>query len=178
MKRWIFALPLIALVGFGGLGLAQLFDGRKPSFERVSREAPSRVFEALEGEPIRFDTAATDAPILVNLWASWCTPCLAEHPILMSLSEEFEGRMYGVVFDDSAQNARAFLARHGNPFDRIAMDESGQGALDFGHTGVPETFVITPEGEIIYHLGGALTPGNLPALRAAMSGEISPSPGT
>lgn len=175
MKRLLFALPLIALVGFGGLGLVQLFDGTKPGFERVSRDAPTRVFEALDGgEPIRFDTAATDAPILVNLWASWCTPCLAEHPILMDLSQEYEGRMYGVVFDDSAENARGFLARHGNPFDRIAMDESGQGALDFGHTGVPETFVITPAGKIIYHLGGQLTEDDLPALRAAMEEAEAP----
>lgn len=170
MKRWLFALPLVALIAFGGLGLVQLFDGEKPSFERVIREAPTMSFAPLGGgEPVAFTALATDQPILVNLWASWCTPCLAEHPLLMQLSEDYPGRLHGLVFDDSESNAAAFLDRHGNPFTVVAMDPTGQGALDFGHTGVPETFVISPGGLVTYHHGGKLTEDDLPTLRAAMA---------
>lgn len=168
MKRLVYALPFIALILFAGLGLVQLFDGTKPSFERVSRAAPAISLERLdEGAPVRFDTLGGEAPVIVNLWASWCTPCLAEHPLLMALSERYPGRLYGVVFDDSEANARGFLARHGNPFDVIAMDPTGQGALEFGHTGVPETFVIS-RGEITLHLRGQLTPDSVQQLIDAL----------
>lgn len=169
MKRWIFAVPLIALTAFGGLGLVQLFDGQKPTFERVIREAPTAAFDQLGGgEPVSFTALAAERPIMVNLWASWCTPCLAEHPLLMELSRDYPGRLHGLVYDDSAANAAAFLERHGNPFTVIGMDPTGQGALEFGHTGVPETFVIAPDGNVTYHHGGQLTEDDLPALRAAL----------
>lgn len=169
MRRFIYALPFLALILFAGLGLVQLFDGTKPSFERVSRAAPAIALERLGGgEPVRFDRLGGEAPVIVNLWASWCAPCLTEHPLLMALSERYPGRLYGVVFDDSEANAREFLARHGNPFDVIAMDPSGQGALEFGHTGVPETFVISG-GEITLHLRGQLTPDGVQALMDALN---------
>lgn len=175
MKRLVYALPFIALVLFAGLGLVQLFDGTKPGFQRTSRAAPAIALERLDGAgPVAFDTLGFDAPVIVNLWASWCTPCLAEHPLLMSLSERYPGRLYGVVFDDSEENARAFLARHGNPFDVIAMDPTGQGALEFGHTGVPETFVIS-DGEITLHLRGQLTPDSTRGLIEAI--ELRPASG-
>jgi len=168
LKRLLYGLPFIALILFAGLGLIQLFDGTKPSFERVSRSAPAISLERLDSaETVRFDRAGEAAPVIVNLWASWCTPCLAEHPLLMALSERYPGRVYGLVYDDSEANAREFLARHGNPFDLVAMDPSGQGALEFGHTGVPETFVISG-GEITLHLRGQLTPDSVQQLTEAL----------
>lgn len=167
--RWLFAVPLILLIGFGGLGLVQLFDGHKPTFERVSRAAPTVEFASLDGPPINFAGAATDKPIIVNLWASWCTPCVAEHPLLVELGDKYPGQLWGVVYDDTEENAWAFLERLGNPFHRIAHDPDGQGGLEFGLTGVPETFVITTEGEIIYHLRGQLTYEDVPALEAALA---------
>ncbi|MEO0466485.1 MAG: redoxin family protein [Pseudomonadota bacterium] len=166
--RWLFAVPLVLLIGFGGLGLVQLFDGSKPTFERASRAAPTMEFASLDGPPINFAEAATDKPIIVNLWASWCTPCVAEHPLLVELGAKHPGQLWGVVYDDTEENARDFLARLGNPFHRIAHDPSGQGGLEFGLTGVPETFVITPDGEIIYHLRGQLTYDDVQGLEAAL----------
>ncbi len=174
MRRLVYGLPFVALILFAGLGLVQLFDGTKPSFERVSRAAPAIELERLgAGEPVRFDTVGGEAPVIVNFWASWCAPCLSEHPLLMALSERYPGRLYGVVFDDSEANAREFLARHGNPFDVIAMDPSGQGALEFGHTGVPETFVISG-GEITLHLRGQLTPDGVQLLTDALENAAPP----
>lgn len=175
MKRWIFALPLVALIGFGGLGLVQLFDGAKPSFERPLRDAPDMAFQPLGGgAPIQYPALAEDEPILVNLWASWCVPCIVEHPLLVELSAEYPGRVHGLVFDDTEENAAEFLARRGNPFATVAMDPTGQGALAFGHLGVPETFVIAPGGVITFHHDGQLTPAELPALRAALDARSEP----
>ena len=172
--RWLYALPLVALVGFAGLGVIQLFDGHKPTFERISRDAPDTVFQPLYGdEEIVFSQLAGADPIIVNLWASWCTPCLAEHPLLMDLSAAYPGRVHGLLFEDTPENGLAFLERHGNPFTSVAMDPDGQGGLEFGLTGVPETFIISPAGEIIFHLRGQMTPEDLPDLQAAMSAPTS-----
>ncbi len=158
MMRWLAAVPLVLLLALGGLGLVQLYDGAKPGFERVSRSAPEQDFRLLgaSGEASFADLAA-DEPILVNLWASWCTPCRAEHPVLMALSERYPGRVHGVLFDDSPENGATFLAELGNPFSTVAIDSDGQLSLDFGHTGVPETFVIQPGGTISLHVRGQLT---------------------
>lgn len=168
MIRWLAALPLLALLAFAGLGVVQLFDGSKPDFERVSRSAPDQTFPTLDGQSVNFVEAAAKAPILVNLWASWCTPCLVEHPVLMDLSQVYPGRIYGLAFNDTRDNAQAYLARHGDPFVAVAFDPDGNGALDFGHTGVPETFVIAPGGQIVLHLRGVLQPEHLSRIRAAM----------
>ena len=176
MKRWIFALPLVALIGFGGLGLAQLFDGSQPSFTRPLRDAPDMSFDLLGSEgQANYVELASDEPILVNLWASWCVPCIVEHPLLVELSAEYPGRVHGLVFDDTEENAAEFLAERGNPFTSVGMDPTGQGALAFGHLGVPETFIIAPGGVITFHHDGQLTPEDLPDLRAALDAEIDPA---
>ena len=115
MKRWLYLLPLVALIGFGGLGLVQLFDGSKPSFTRPLRDAPDLAFAPLGGgEPIRYTDLAAEEPILVTLWASWCVPCIVEHPLLVELSADYPGRVHGLVFDDTEENAQKFLAERGH----------------------------------------------------------------
>ncbi|MEM9740288.1 MAG: redoxin family protein [Pseudomonadota bacterium] len=165
MKRWLFALPLLALLAFGGLGMVQLFDGRKPTFELANRDAPIMVFEAMDGgSAINFAALPDGQPIVVNLWASWCAPCVVEHPLLMELAERHPGRIHGLVYEDTPENARTFLTARGNPFTRLALDPTGQGGLEFGLTGVPETFVIAPGGIITHHHRGVLTEDDIDAL--------------
>lgn len=173
MNRWVFSIPFVALLAFGGLGMVQLFDGTKPTFELGSRDTPTMVFEAMDGgPPINFAELPTDEPVIVNLWASWCAPCVVEHPLLVSLSERFPGRIHGLVYEDTAANAEAFLAQRGNPFTRLALDPSGQGGLEFGLTGVPETFVLAPDGTIIYHHRGVLEPDDIETLATLLQGEV------
>lgn len=172
MNCWVFALPLMALLAFGGLGMVQLFDGSKPTFELGSRDAPTMVFEAMDGgPPINFAELPNEAPVIVNLWASWCAPCVVEHPLLVELSERYPGRIHGLVYEDSIANAEAFLAERGNPFTRLALDPTGQGGLEFGLTGVPETFVIAPGGIITYHHRGVLTDDDIEVLAAILDGN-------
>jgi cytochrome c biogenesis protein CcmG, thiol:disulfide interchange protein DsbE len=175
MKRWLFALPLIALIAFGGLGLVQLFDGTKPSFELADRAVPTRVFQSLDGAgPINFAELPQDEPVVVNLWASWCAPCVVEHPLLMELATRHPGRVHGLVYEDTPANAAAFLQARGNPFTRLALDPTGQGGLEFGLTGVPETFVIAPGGLITHHHRGVLTEGDIEALTDILEAQPAP----
>ncbi|HMR53754.1 MAG TPA: DsbE family thiol:disulfide interchange protein [Amaricoccus sp.] len=137
----------------------------------LTRENPDELPSALIGRPapslaattaLRDDPAPTDADLrapgvkLVNFWASWCGPCRAEHPVLEELAAEGQ-TVVGVNYKDDPANARAFLAELGDPFAAIGTDRSGRTGLDWGIYGVPETFVIAPDGTILLRHPGPLT---------------------
>lgn len=94
---------------------------------------------------------------ILNVWATWCAPCMAEHPLLIELSQQGIP-IYSINYKDKPEAARRFLATHGNPFRAIGSDESGFTAIDFGVYGVPETFIIDGNGKIAYRLPGPLSP--------------------
>ncbi|MEZ5953734.1 MAG: redoxin family protein [Hyphomonas sp.] len=157
MKRWLAAIPIAALILFAVLAGYQLSHPEKAEFERVSRMAPDRAFERFEGDgAISFAPPPGDEAVVVNLFASWCAPCVAEHPRLVELGKAWPGRVYGVLYKDTLANGEKFLSELGNPYADIVMDPDGQGGLDFGLTGVPETFVISSNGEILEHIAGPL----------------------
>lgn len=109
---------------------------------------------------------AMGEPHLVNLFASWCVPCIAEMPMLQRLRRE------GLVIDavairDKPADIAAFLAEHGDPFERIGDDPRSQTQIAFGSAGVPETFVVDREGFIRLQHIGPITLADLPEVRAA-----------
>ena len=93
---------------------------------------------------------------LVNFWASWCAPCRAEHPLFMKLQQSGY-KIYGINYKDKDNNAVNFLDSLGNPYFKIGADKSGRVAINWGLYGVPETFIINSEGEIIYRHAGPVT---------------------
>jgi cytochrome c biogenesis protein CcmG, thiol:disulfide interchange protein DsbE len=97
-------------------------------------------------------------PVLVNVFASWCGPCRAEHPLLMRLAEQGVA-LYGIDFKDRPEEARAWLARVGNPYRRIGTDRAGASTIDWGVYGVPETFLVDATGTIRFRQVGPLSPG-------------------
>jgi len=107
---------------------------------------------------------------LVNFWGSWCPPCRAEHPFLMSLAGNPAFQLVGVNYKDSADNARRFLGNFGNPFNSIGFDKNGRAAVDWGVYGPPETFVLDKNGIILYRFVG---PMNEAAFRAQILPLIS-----
>ena len=156
MNRAVTFAPIGALFVIGAIGAWQLFDPNKGNFERASRDAPTIQFDTLEGELIQFAPPQTNSAIAVNLFASWCAPCEVEHKFVSALSAENPGRVFGVLYKDTPENGRRFLERLGNPYTQIALDQDGQGGLEFGLTGVPETFVISADGKILEHIAGPL----------------------
>jgi cytochrome c biogenesis protein CcmG/thiol:disulfide interchange protein DsbE len=109
---------------------------------------------------------------VVNFWASWCGPCVEEHPLLVRLSGDPDIKLYGVNYKDQAVNARRFLGRYGNPFTAVGVDANGRAAIDWGVYGMPETFVVDGRGVIAYKHVGPLTSKSLaaqllPAIEAA-----------
>jgi cytochrome c biogenesis protein CcmG/thiol:disulfide interchange protein DsbE len=178
-RRWIWLLPL-----FGFAALAALFffrlgsgdPGRLPS-ALIGRPAPAQTLPPVAGllrdgapvpgiDPAEFKGGVT----LLNVWASWCVPCHDEAPLLMQLAQEPGLRLAGINYKDQPENARRFLGRYGNPFTAIGADMSGRASIDWGVYGVPETFIVDPQGRIAFKLVGPITPENVErALKPAIA---------
>jgi cytochrome c biogenesis protein CcmG, thiol:disulfide interchange protein DsbE len=109
---------------------------------------------------------------VVNVFASWCVPCRAEHPLLTALKDVAGVRLYGINQADAPENARAFLTELGNPYDAVGADRDRRVSIDWGVYGVPETFIVDASGVIRFKHVGPLTPQSieaemLPAIAAA-----------
>ncbi|MDO5633158.1 MAG: DsbE family thiol:disulfide interchange protein [Paracoccus sp. (in: a-proteobacteria)] len=111
---------------------------------------------------------------LVNFWASWCPPCRAEHPTLTELAKTIP--VYGIDLKDPQANALRFLEQDGDPFHALATDPNGRGAIEWGVTAPPETFILDGEGRVLYRHAGPLirddyTQRFLPQLERALADE-------
>ena len=176
-------LLFLVVAGFLLLGLDRN-PGEIPS-PLIGKPAPAWVLPRLplaEAPATDSPEAATlDAqslrgqPYLLNVWASWCAPCLQEHPLLVELARRKVITIVGVNYKDKPQDARAWLARHGNPFAATVADRDGRAAIDFGVYGVPETFLVDPQGVIRFKHIGALTEE---AVRARLLPAIAAMPGS
>jgi cytochrome c biogenesis protein CcmG/thiol:disulfide interchange protein DsbE len=94
---------------------------------------------------------------LVNVFASWCVPCRAEHPLFIELSENGEVPLYGINYKDPPEQAGAWLDELGDPYTRIGADSNGRVGIEWGVYGVPETYVIAADGSIAYRHVGPIT---------------------
>jgi len=93
---------------------------------------------------------------IVNIWASWCMPCRAEHPLLMELSKNRLIKIIGLNYRDNFNNAKKFIDDFGNPYSRILIDKDGTLGVEFGAYGVPETFIISKDKKIIKKFVGPI----------------------
>jgi cytochrome c biogenesis protein CcmG/thiol:disulfide interchange protein DsbE len=176
-SRLIFLLPVLVFAGLAALFLGRLFSGdpsRVPS-ALIGRPVPAFALAPLEGlqasgQPVP-GLAQADLKgrvTVVNVWASWCAPCRQEHPLLMDLAKDPSVQVVGINYKDNPENARRFLGALGNPFAAVGVDPNGRTAIDWGVYGVPETFIIGPDGTIRHKQIGPLAPENLPAFQAAL----------
>jgi cytochrome c biogenesis protein CcmG/thiol:disulfide interchange protein DsbE len=155
-RRILYLLPVLIFIGVGiGLAVGLTRDpGTLPS-ALIERPVPTFEQPAIEGMPGE-GLSSTDLEgevSLVNVFASWCVPCRAEHPLLMGLAERGVV-INGIDYKDPAEQAARWLGELGNPFARIGADRDGRVAIDFGVYGVPETFVIDRKGRIRHkHVG-------------------------
>jgi cytochrome c biogenesis protein CcmG/thiol:disulfide interchange protein DsbE len=93
---------------------------------------------------------------IVNIWASWCVPCRAEHPLLMQLSNNQSIKLIGLNYRDNFDNAKKFINEFGNPYSRILIDKDGTLGIEFGAYGVPETFLIDKNKNVIKKFVGPI----------------------
>ncbi len=166
MQRWVL-IPLIVFLAIAGL-FAFALTGDGPSLlpsQLIGKPAPQLALAPLAdlkqagvGVPgINAKTLTTKGPALVNFWASWCAPCVAEHPILVMLREKTGVPIYGISYKDDAANARRFLGRFGNPYTAVGVDGDGRAAIEWGVAKMPETFVLNGKGEIVFKHSGPLS---------------------
>lgn len=106
-------------------------------------------------------------PRLLNIWASWCLPCIAEAPQLERLKRE-GAEIVGIAIRDRPEDVANFLARHGNPYSRIGSDKISEVQLAIGSSGVPETFVVDAKGVIRYQHIGDIRESDVPKLLAEL----------
>ncbi|PWE34409.1 DsbE family thiol:disulfide interchange protein [Maritimibacter sp. 55A14] len=136
----------------------------------AGKSAPPVALEPLGSAPI-FDDAMLRAPgvKLVNFWASWCAPCRVEHPNLEALGAEGVA-IYGVNYKDKPGNALRFLDELGNPYAALGADPEGRMGIDWGLYGVPETYMIDGQGNIVLRFAGPITQRALESrIRPAMA---------
>jgi cytochrome c biogenesis protein CcmG/thiol:disulfide interchange protein DsbE len=159
VKRWIAFAPLAALILLGVLfaGYSLKRNPRVQPSAMVGRPVPDLTLPVLEtGRPMPIRQAVT-GPALVNFYASWCAPCELEAPALMRLKAQGV-TIIGIGYKDAPENNRAFLGRVGDPFAVRLLDRDGRAGLEFGVTGVPESYLIEASGVITAKFTGELTP--------------------
>ena len=169
LRRWLMLAPLAVFGLLAVLFLVRLGGGdpsRIPS-ALIGRAAPDTVLPPLDGLVAAGKAVPGLSPdtlkgrvSVVNVWASWCVPCHDEAPLLMRLREDDRFQIVGINYKDSAENARRFLGRYGNPFHAVGADGNGRASIDWGVYGVPETFIVGRDGRISYKLIGPITPDN------------------
>jgi len=93
---------------------------------------------------------------IINIWASWCVPCRTEHPLLMKLSKNQTVKLVGLNYKDNLNNAKDFINEFGNPYSQIIIDNDGTLSVEFGAYGVPETFLIDKNKNIIRKFVGPI----------------------
>jgi cytochrome c biogenesis protein CcmG, thiol:disulfide interchange protein DsbE len=170
-RRLIVLAPLLV---FGAMAAMFAFaltkgDPSKLPSALIGKPAPTIALSAIDGlnEGPRAVPLLTQAGLvqgdvtIVNFWASWCGPCVEEHPYLVELARVPGVRVVGVNYKDLAANARRFLGRYGNPYAAIGADASGRTAIEWGVYGMPETFILDREGRVVFKHVGPITPGAL-----------------
>ena len=163
------ALPLLVVLALG-FGL----DPRAVPSVLPGRAAPPCTLTGLDGEATTL-AQFRGRPIVLNFWASWCVPCVAEHQTLQQAARRYgeQVQFLGVVYQDEPDSARRYLARHGSSFLQT-LDPSSRCAIEYGVAGVPETFYIDAGGIVVDKSVGPVTPQGLTTTLTAMLARGNP----
>ncbi|MGC6485611.1 MAG: DsbE family thiol:disulfide interchange protein [Candidatus Puniceispirillales bacterium] len=161
MKRLLLALPLLVFVVIGLIAVVMLNassrgerDSQAIGFSMTGSTLPEITMPRLGGGAVIDLSAYRGQVFAINVFASWCAPCKLESPSIERLSERLP--VIGINYRDSDDDARRFLDQFGNPYALIGKDLDGNTSIKLGVHGLPETFIIGADGEILYHLQGPL----------------------
>ena len=153
-------IPLLILFVLGGALALGLFNGR--AVDNVDRLNNGKNFADFEILSLGNDTVFTPKlfggrVLVVNVFASYCLPCAAEHGVLMRLAQKVN--IYGVAWKGKPEDTLAYLKKKGNPFQQVGIDEAGKTTVPMFLTGVPETFILDKNGAIVFHYKSAIDDG-------------------
>ena len=177
MARFLIALPVVVALLIGAAFFWGLNPDRDPGAVPtvlLSQPAPEFDLPPVAGAVVpglsKADLTNLERPALVNVFASWCVPCRAEHAVLTRLVEEEGVPLMGLNYKDKPDDAAAWLRDLGNPYDRIGSDLAGRAGIEWGISGVPETFVIDTAGIVVYrHVGPIVAADDLAKVRSALA---------
>lgn len=155
------AIPLIGfalLVGLLMVGLKIADKKTNVPSPLINKPAPAFELPVL-GDPSKTMTrdSLLGKPYLVNFWGSWCVTCRAEHPVVTELAKLNKVYIVGLNFRDEPEDATAWLRRWGDPYDVTLVDYDARTSIDFGVYAAPETFLVDPNGQIVFKQLGELT---------------------
>jgi len=170
VKRFQLWVPLLAfglLFAVVAYGLISPTKSENPS-KMVGKPLPAFALPvAASSRPALAKADFTGQPRLLNVFASWCVPCIAEAPVLLALSQQ-GATIEGVALRDKREDVDRFLARNGNPYRAIGLDNDSSVQLAIGSSGVPETFVIDGKGIIRHQHIGAIGKQDVPGILAKL----------
>ncbi|HEX7930042.1 MAG TPA: DsbE family thiol:disulfide interchange protein [Sphingomicrobium sp.] len=171
MSRGLRLIPIIFLVWILIAFAWRLIAPNDPTVHSQLVNRPVPAFELAQAAPdvpsLNSTDLATGEPRLLNLFASWCVPCVAEAPVLEDLKRRGV-KIDGIAIRDTPGGIAAFLGRHGNPYNRIGSDPTSRAQLSLGSSGVPETFVIDGKGVIRLQFVGPIGPADVPKVLAEL----------
>lgn len=149
-------LPIVlfaALVAVLRVGLT--LNPREVPSPLIGKRAPEFALPAVKGRTLGLATRDLIGEVsLVNVFASWCVACRAEHPVLVDLAHRNLVAIHGLNYKDAPDDAARWLDQWGDPYTRTGAEVDGRAGIDWGVYGVPETFLIGPDGRIAYkHIG-------------------------
>lgn len=169
--RWALWLPLAIFAAFVLLAIIGLIwpAGREVTSAMIGKPMPEFTLRAaVDDRPgLSRSDLADGNPRLLNVFASWCVPCVVEAPQLARLRAS-GAEIVGIAIRDRKQDVSVFLARNGNPYARIGADDVSAVQLALGSSGVPETFVIDGKGVIRHQHIGEIRPEHVPLLLARL----------
>ena len=156
-------------------GLVFVLATREPASSRLAdspllgKRAPALAGTSLlDDEEFDLD-GARGRYVLVNMFATWCTPCVKEHPELVSFARRHEAAgdatVVSVVFRNEPEEARAFFRENGGEWP-VLPDDDGRMAVDWGVSGVPESYLVSPEGRVLSKIVGGVRTDDLDRLLA------------
>ncbi len=155
-----YLLPLVAVVIL--IPILILGLGSDPSqlpSQYIGKPAPEFDLPTLKDPEKRISTANLSGEIsLVNIWATWCAGCRAEHSFLIKLSEETGIPIYAINWRDNRPDALKWLAQLGDPYVASGYDEDGRVGIDWGVYGAPETFLVNANGHVVFRYPGPMNP--------------------
>ena len=167
MIRWTLWVPLALFLLFCGVAAYQLTQPKDEFIASTMIGQPLPEFDLRTASADRPGLGTRDLrdgkPRLLNIWASWCIPCISEAPHLETLRRQ-GADIVAVAIRDRPEDVARFLANYGNPYSRIGADDLSELQLAIGSSGVPETFVIDGQGTIRYQHIGDIRASDVPIL--------------